>query len=104
MDIFREVVAWLVATIGLVGWFVFLPQIRLLYKTKQAESFSLLSMWASFAMTITILVHILLQRSIDWKLSITYFTGMALSIAFLSLVHYYRRWPGGRNRQPKNSG
>lgn len=67
MDIFREVVALLVAAIGLVGWIVFLPQIRLLYEMKRAESVSLLFVWGSLAMQAVILVHILLQTYIDWR-------------------------------------
>ena len=98
MDILREVVAWLVVAIGFAGWIVFLPQIRLLLKIKKADSISLLLIWGSFAMQMIILIHILLQSIIDWRLSVIYFTSLACHIVILFLIYYYRRWPGGRQK------
>ncbi len=96
MDIFREIVAWLVAVIGFTGWIVFLPQIRLLLKVKKADSISLLLVWGSVAMQATILIHILIQEIVDWKLSVVFFTSIACQIVLLTLIYYYRRWPGGK--------
>lgn len=98
MDIFREIMAWLVATIGLVGWTVFIPQIRLLIKIKKADSISLLLIWGSFAMQSTILTHILIQEIIDWKLSTVFFTSIACQFVILILIYHYRRWPGDKKQ------
>lgn len=98
MLVIREVVAWLVVMIGLVGWTVFLPQIHLLIKAKKAESISLGLMWGSFAMQTIILTHILLQPIIDWRLSIIYFSSLACHTIILFLIYYYRRWPGGHDK------
>lgn len=100
MEIFREVVAWLVATIGLSGWVIFLPQIRLLLRVKKADSISLLLIWGSFAMQATVLTHVLIQKVIDWKLSVVFFTSLACHIIILILIHRYRKWPGGKKRAP----
>ncbi len=98
MEIFREVIAWLVAGIGVVGWTIFLPQIKLLIRVKTADSISLLLIWGSFAMQVIVLIHILIQEEIDWKLSIIYFTSIACHTVILALIYYYRRWPGGKNQ------
>ena len=95
MDTFREIVAWLVAMIGFVSWIIFLPQIRLLIKVKTADSISLLLIWGSIVMQTTILLHILIQEVIDWKLSIVFFTSVVCLSILLVLIYYYRRWPGG---------
>jgi uncharacterized protein with PQ loop repeat len=94
MEFAREVVAWLVASIGLVGWVTFLPQIRLLLKVKEAKSISLGLLWGSFAMQAIILVHVAFAG--DWKLALVYITGLMCLVVILSLTYYYRRWPGGR--------
>ncbi len=104
MELVREIVGLLVIAIGLVEWVVFLPQIRVLYKVKKAEEFSLLTLWASLVMQAIILTHILLQPTVDWKISITYFTGIICFVVFLALVHYYRCWPGGRGKPTTNRG
>jgi len=104
MEIFREIVGLLVIIIGPLGAVVFLPQIRVLYKVKKAESFSLLTLWVSFVMQAVILVHVLIQPVIDWRLSVTYFTAIACFIVFLVFIYYYRRWPGGRDRHETKRG
>ena len=62
METFREMVALLVAGIGVFGWVVFLPQIKLLFRVKKADSISLLLVWGSFVMQIIVLLHILIQE------------------------------------------
>ena len=96
MEILREILAWLVTVIGLMGWVIFLPQISLLLKVKKSDTISAGMLWGSFIMQIIILTHILLKPDIDWGLSIVYFTNSACAVVLLSVVYYYRRWPGER--------
>ena len=94
METFRTVVSWLVAGIGLVGWTVFVPQIRLLLKEKEAKSISLGLIWGSFAMQTLMFTHALLQN--DWHLAFAMFTSLSCLVIVLALIYYYRKYPGGR--------
>jgi len=89
-----EIVNWLVVTGGLFTWVLFIPQIRLLLKTKRSDSISLGMTWGSFALQALILLQSLLLQ--NWFLSFT----MGTSVTFLTitnvLIHYYRKYPGGK--------
>lgn len=94
MEVFGQVIAWLVVGVGLFGWLVFLPQIRLLLRVKEANSISLGLVWGSFGMQAIILVHAILQK--DWHLTFAVGTSLACLAFTLFLIYYYRKWPGGR--------
>jgi hypothetical protein len=94
MEITREIDAWLVAAIGLVGWAPFLPQIRFLLKVKEAKSISTGLLWGSFGMQAVILLHVMFGG--DWKLALVYITGLTCLAIILCVTYYYRKWPGGR--------
>jgi uncharacterized protein with PQ loop repeat len=96
METLRTVVGWLVVVIGLVGWMVFIPQISLLIKTKNSQPVSLSLVWGSIAMQAILLLHVLLQAKVDWRLSITYITSLSCLAVLVSTIYYYRRFPGGR--------
>lgn len=97
MDVLREIVGWVVMIIGFGVWVVFLPQISLLYKVKEAKSISLLLIMGSFAMQAIILFHIAIQVEIDWNLAMVYITSLISLIILLGQIYYYRRFPGGRS-------
>ena len=94
VDTLREAVAWLVAVVGLFGWIMFIPQIRLLLKAKEAKSISLGLIWGSFVAQSIIALHAVLQR--DWHLTFAIATSLTCLAITLFLIYYYRRYPGGR--------
>ena len=94
MDIFRNIIALMVVGVGFVGWSVFLPQIRLLLKEKEARSISLGLVWGSFAMQVIIFTHTTLQK--DWHLTFALGTSLICLVLVLALIYYYRKYPGGR--------
>lgn len=104
MDIFREVVAWIVVAIAFLGWISYLPQIKLLLKVKESKSVSLGLMWSGVGMQGMVLIHLLLQPKIDGKLVWVYITNLVCMFVVLYLIYRYRRWPGGKPRLGKMFG
>lgn len=100
MELLKSSISWLVLAIGVLGWTAFLPQIKLLVKTKVSDSLSPATYWITLGMQATVLTHILLQPQPDWKLSISFVTCIACLCITLSLIYYYRRHPGGRKPRP----
>lgn len=94
METFSQVIAWLVVGTGFFGWLVFIPQIRLLLKVKESRSISLGLSWGTFGMQAIILMHAILQK--DWHLTFAVGTSLTCLAIMLSLIHYYRKWPGGK--------
>ena len=95
MEQFREIVSWLVMGIGFVGWTVFIPQIRLLVKTKESKSISLGLIWGSFSMQAIMLTHTLLNK--DFAMSFALGTSLICLSIIVVLIYYYRKWPSGRS-------
>src|SRR3989338_8633925 len=95
MDIFKEIINWLVVGTGLFGWLVFLPQIRLFLKVKESRSNSLGLLWGSVVIQVIILFHVILEN--DWQLTFAYVINLFFVGLLLFLTYYYRWWPGGRN-------
>lgn len=94
MDILRNIIELMVVCVGFVGWSVFLPQIKLLLKEKEARSISLGLVWGSFAMQVIIFIHTILKK--DWHLTFAIGTSLICLTLVLRLVYYYRKYPGGR--------
>lgn len=90
------VVDWLVASSGLVSWALFYPQGKLLVKRKNSDSLSLASAWGSWVLQLLILIQAWLRE--NWALVFT----MAMSVVCLGvvifLIHYYRYYPGGKQK------
>ena len=100
MTTFREVVAWVVFLIGIGGWVVYIPQITLLIRKKESGAISFGLLWGSVAMKLTILLHLLIQIKVDWRLALVYSTSIVCLAILLQLTYRYRRWPGGRKKTP----
>ena len=85
---------WLVGISGLFTWVLFVPQIRLILRLKREDTISLGMTWGSWVLQALILAQSLFLQ--NWSLSFT----MAVSVFFLTitnvLIHYYRKYPGGR--------
>jgi uncharacterized protein with PQ loop repeat len=96
MELFRAIMSWSVVIIGLTAWSAFLPQIKLLIKTKEAKSVSVGLFWISFGMQVTVLTYLIIQPSIDWKLALSYITCIICQVVIIGMIYYYRKWPGGR--------
>ena len=94
MDLFQSIVSWLVASASLVVWALFLPQIRLLHKVKEARSLSLMTIYGSFTIQSLIFLHALLGN--DYKLAFLQSTSMLFLGIVIFMIHYYRMYPGGR--------
>ena len=94
MYIFREIISWMVVSIGFVSWVVFLPQIKLLLKEKEAKSISLGLVWGSFGMQLIMFTHTTLKK--DWHLTFALGTSLACLIIILVLIYHFRKYPGGR--------
>ncbi len=94
LQLLKDVVDVLVWISGFVTWFVFIPQLKLLYKVKESKSISSLTMWMSWSIQVVILSQALLAGNTS-----LIFT-MLVSVFFISIVivfvHYYRAFPGGR--------
>jgi len=86
----------MVVGVGFVGWLIFLPQIKLLFKNKEAQSISLGLIWGSLGMQATILTHTILKK--DWPLVFAITMNYICLIVVLILIYYYRKYPGGRKR------
>ncbi len=90
-----QVIDWLVATAGLFTWILFFPQIKLLIKIKDSRSISLGMTWGSWVLQSLILTQSVLHQ--NWSLALT----MGISVLCLTvtnvIIHYYRKYPGGRN-------
>ena len=97
MATFEEFVSGLVILVGLVGWVVFIPQIRLLTKIKDSRSISLGMIWGSLLMQIILFTNSFLRK--DWPMAFTMLTSLSFLFFTICLVHYYRRWPGGQKAQ-----
>jgi len=95
MENFQQIISWLVVGIGLISWIMFLPQIRLLLKAKEAKSISLGLVWGSFITQFIIFIHTILQK--DWQLSFAILTSLVCLVIIICLIYYYRQWPGGRS-------
>ena len=93
LQLLKDVVDVLVWISGFVTWFVFIPQLKLLYKVKESKSISSLTMWMSWSIQVVILSQALLAGNTS-----LIFT-MLVSVFFISIVivfvHYYRAFPGG---------
>ena len=94
MELLDQIVSWLVVGIGIFGWIVFVPQIRLLLKQKEARSISLGLIWGSFFMQAIICAHGIIEK--DWSLVFAMATGLVCLSIILILIYYFRNWPGGR--------
>ena len=97
MELLRTVIDILMICIGLGSWVMFLPQIRLLWKVKEAKSITLWLVWGSFASQVVVLIHSLLQR--DLLLTFAMATSLICLVIVLVMIYYYRKWPGGRGNK-----
>ena len=98
MNLFREVIAWLVAASGIMCWIVFVPQVRLLIKIKKSDSISTGMLWGSFGIQMLIMIHLAMQSPIDWRFLSSYIMSFIGLLVVMYFVYYYRRWPGGRKK------
>lgn len=94
MELFESVVGWMVAMVSFVIWALFLPQIKLLYRVKDSQSLSLLTVYGSLAVQTLIFTRALLKS--DFKLALLQSTSMFFLGIIICMAHYYRRYPGGR--------
>lgn len=56
----------LVVVAGFVGWIVFVPQIRLLWRVKKSDTISLGMVWGSFALQTVLFIQGLMKE--NWPL------------------------------------
>lgn len=89
-----QLVNYLVAGSGFIVWILFVPQILLLYKTKDSKSISLWSLWISWVLQVLIVVQgvLITNWSFVFATSVS-IAGVSIEIA---MVYYYRIFPGGR--------
>jgi len=84
----------MVVGVGFTSWAVFLPQIKLLLEAKEATSISLGLIWGSFFIQTIIITHEILIK--DWSLTFALGTSSICLIIIITLIYYYRKYPGGR--------
>lgn len=94
MEALREVVAWLVAASAFIVWLLFLPQIRIMYKVKRADSISLGTVGGSFSIQSLIFMHAILNY--DYRLAFLQSTSMFFLCIVIIMIIYYRKFPEGR--------
>lgn len=99
MEKFRAIMSVIVMIIGFTGWMALLPQAKLLVKVKKSDSISISLYWIGTGMQATVLTYLLIQPTIDWKLSLCYITCLICQIIVLRLIYYYRKYPSGRRKQ-----
>ena len=92
----RAFVAWLAASMGLVAWMVFVPQIRLLLTEKKSDNISLRLVWGSFGLQAVLLLHAVFQ--LDWYMAFPLLTSLVCLVVVLKLIYRYRKYPGGKPR------
>lgn len=97
MEAFESVINWLVLISGFFIWLLFVPQIRLLLKHKEAQTNSLALLWGSFVIQVLVLIQVALQA--NWQLAFVQAVSISGVTITVCLVHYYRRFPGGRRKK-----
>lgn len=94
MEALSRIIDILVVVSGFFIWILFVPQIRLLLREKESKTNSLILLCGSWAIQALILAQVALRA--NWPLLFIQamsFIGVSIT---LYLVHYYRRYPGGR--------
>ena len=91
---FAKIVSILVVVVGFTSWIVFLPQIKLLLKLREATSISLGLVWGSSIMQLIMIVHAIIGK--DWPLVFALSTSLMCLLIIVVLIYYYRKFPGGR--------
>ena len=94
MEMLSSVIDTLVLVCGFGIWVFFIPQIRLLLKEKESKTNSLSLMWGSFVIQTLVLIQVLLRE--NWPLVFVQAMSLTGVTITLILIHYYRRYPGGR--------
>lgn len=89
----------LVMGAGFITWVLFLPQIRLLYTAKRSDTLSLGTVYGSFSVQTLVFIQALLKG--NWQLAFLQGTSMFFLVIVIIMVHWYRRWPGGRTLLPR---
>jgi uncharacterized protein with PQ loop repeat len=93
MDVCHEVEI-LVLVVGLFGWAISIPQLRLLLQTKDSRSNSLI-VYAGGSVSQTIfLINSLLHQ--NWVLAFSMGMGLFTSVVTICFIVYYRAYPGGK--------
>lgn len=99
----------LVVVAGFVGWIVFVPQIRLLWRVKKSDTISLGMVWGSFALQTVLFIQGLMKE--NWPLvfvmstsliclCITLFLNLSLSTMVRRAVKKGVFRSGGENSLP----
>ena len=91
----RNVIETLVLVVGLCGWAISIPQFRLLLKTKSSHSNSLFVSIGGLLSQVIFFTGALLQK--NWTFSFSFGAGLVTSVCMISVIAYYRKYPGGKN-------
>ncbi len=97
METFASIIDTLVLVSGFLIWILFVPQIRLLLKEKQSRTNSLFLQWGSLLIQICLLIQVILRS--NYQLAFVQAVSIVGVTITLILIHYYRRYPGGRKIQ-----
>ena len=90
----EQVIGWLIVGASFCVWMLFLPQIKLLYEVKKAESLSLVTVYGSLGIQTLIFLQAILK--FNYQLAFLQSMSMTSLVVVIVMVHYYRKVPGGR--------
>jgi uncharacterized protein with PQ loop repeat len=89
VETFSTIIDGAVYLAGFFVWAIFIPQIRLLYRTRKTEGLSLVTIWGSFTVQSLILTQSILKS--NWPVLVVMTMSVVCLVTIILMVYRYRR-------------